>query len=45
MRKPAQPDWPPVSCDLRGGDVSADFASVALARMDGAGVHLLRVTR
>jgi len=45
MRKPAQPDWPPVSCDLRGGDVSADFASVALARMDGDGVHLLRVTR
>jgi hypothetical protein len=44
-RKPAQPDWPPVSCALRGGDLSADFASVALARMDGSGVHLLRVSR
>jgi len=44
-RKPAQPDWPPVSCALRGVGVSADFASVALTRMDGASVHLLRVTR
>ena len=43
-RKPAQPEWPPLSCTLRGGDVSAEFASVALARMDGARVHLLRVT-
>jgi len=43
-RKPAQPEWPPVSCSVRAGDVAAEFASVALARMDGAHVHLLRVT-
>lgn len=43
-RKPAQPEWPPLSCNLRSGDTSIEFASVALARMDGAGVHLLRVT-
>ena len=44
-RKPAQPDWPPIACALRGGDISADFVSVALARMDGTDVHLLRVSR
>jgi len=50
-RKPAQPEWPPVSCSLRT-DVAAvaeNFTSVALARMDGinsdrTAVHLLRVT-
>ena len=49
-RKPAQPDWPPVSCDLRDADAAGDnFTSVALTRMDGLSgnripTHLLRVT-
>jgi hypothetical protein len=45
-RDPAQPDLPPSSCTLHAVNraAAAQFDSVAITRMDGAAVHLLRVS-
>ena len=45
-RDAAQPDLPPSSCSLRRSDgaESARFDSVAIARMDGTSIHLLRIS-
>ncbi len=45
-RDASHPDLPPSSCSLNqaNGSESARFDSVAIARMDGAAVHLLRIS-